>query len=129
MCIISMTPLTNVLSFSKWLKLAPTIVWTLHFAQNIHPREADSLSEVPRNLGAEETERIIICLTQKECFPDKLKSLKNGRGVPSRSSVKSLSQVFNTVDYLRRLIIAYNHELKHHKADVNHVLAGIRTRS
>ena len=71
-------PLINVLSFSKWLKLVRTVALILHFAENIHCRESD------HQVG----ERIIICLAQEECFPDELKSLRNGSEISSRSSVK-----------------------------------------
>ena len=156
MCNICVKPLINVLSFSKWLKLIHTVAWILHFAENIRRREAD------RQIGEQEpqelkkAERIIICLAQEECFPDKLKSLRNGRGIPSRSIVKSLNPILDTEGLLHvngrlklaenisedarnpillprkhhitRLIIAYHHELKNHEAGVNHVLADIRTR-
>ena len=149
-------PLINVLSFSKWLKLIRTVAWILHFAENIRCREADhQIGELePQEL--KKAEKNIICLAQEECFPDELKSLRNGRGIPSRSSVKSLNPILDTEGLLRvngrlklaenisedarnpillprkhhitRLIIAYHHKLKNHEAGVNHVLADIRTR-
>ena len=80
----AMKPLINVLSFSKWLKLVRTVSRILRFAENICRREADcQIGELePQEL--KKTERIIICLAQGECFPDQLKSLRNGRGIPSR---------------------------------------------
>ena len=83
-------------------------------------------------------------------FSDELKSLRNGREIPSRSSVKSLNLILDTEGLLRvngrlklaedtrnsilllrkhhitRQIITYHHELKNHEAGVNHVLADIR---
>ena len=149
-------PLINVLLFLKWLKLIHTVAWILCFAENIHCREAGhQIGELePQEL--KRAERIIICLAQEECFPDELKSLRNGRGIPSRSSVKSLNTILDTEGllhvngrlkldenisedarnsmllprkhYITRLIIAYHHKLKNHEAGVNHVLADIRTR-
>ena len=152
MCATSaVKPLINVLSFSKWLKLIRTVTWILLFAENIRRREADlQIGELkPQEL--KKGERIIICLAQEECLPDKLKSLRNGSGIPSRSSVKSLNPILDTEGLLRvngrlklaenicedaknpillprkhhitRLIIAY-----HHESGVNHVLADVRTR-
>ena len=152
----AVTPLRNVLPFSKWLKLVRTVAWILHFAENICRREADrQIGELePQKL--KKTERIIICLAQEECFPDELKSVRNDRGIPSRSSVKSVNPILDTEGLLHvngrlkftenisedarnstllprkhhitRLIIAYHHELKSHDAGVNHVLADIWTR-
>ena len=146
-----MKPLINVLSFPKWL-----VAWILCFAENIRHREADrQIGELgPQEL--KKAERIIICLAQEECFPDELKSLRNGRGIPSRSSVKSLHPILDTdgllhvnrrlklaenisedarnqillprKHHITRLIIAYRHELKNHEAGVNHVLEDIRAR-
>ena len=151
-----MKPLINVLSFSKWLKLIHTVEWILRFAENIHRREADhQIGELePQEL--KKAERIIICLAQEECFPDELKSLRNGHRIRSTSSVKSLNPILDTEGLLRvngrlklaenisedarnpillprkhlitRLIIAYHHELKNHEAGVNHVFADIKTR-
>ena len=151
-----MKPLINVLSFSKWLKLIHTVAWIVRFAENIRRREADrQIGELePQEL--KKAEKIIICMPQEECFPDELKSLRNGCGISSRSSVKSLNPILDTEGllcvngrlklaenisedarnpillprkhHITRLIIAYHHELKNHEAGVNHVLADIRTR-
>ena len=148
-------PLINILLFSKWLKLIRTVAWILCFAENIRRREADrQIGELePQEL--KKAERIIICMAQEECFPDDLKSLRNGPGIPSRSSVKSLNPILDTEGLLRvngrlklaenisedtrnpillprkhhitRLIIAYHHELKNQEVGLNHVLADIRT--
>ena len=77
-----MNPLINVLSFSKWLKLLRTVTWILRFAENICRSELDrQIGELePQEL--KKAERIIICLAQEESFPDELKSLINGRGIP-----------------------------------------------
>ena len=141
---------------SKWLKFGRTVAWILSFAENIPCREADhQIGELePQEL--KKADRIIICLAQEECFPDELKSLRNGHGIPSRSSVKPLNTILDSEGLLHlngrlklaentsedarnpillprkhhttRLITAYHHELKKHEAGVNHVLAYIRTR-
>ena len=140
-------PSRNVLPFSKWLKLVRTVAWILCFAENIHRREADRQIGELESWELKKTERIIIC---------KLKSVRNVRGIPLRSSVKSLNPILGTEGLLHlngrlkltknisedarnptllprkhhitRLIIAYHNELKSHDAGVNHVLADIRTR-
>ena len=83
-------PSINFLSFSKWLKLVHTVAWILCFAENICRREADrQIGELePQEL--KKAERTTICLAQEECFPDELKPLRNGHGIPSRSSVSKV---------------------------------------
>ena len=74
------------------MKLICTVAWILRFAENIRCREADQqIGELePQEL--KKAEKIIICMVQEECFPDELKSLRNGRGISLRSSVKFLIQ-------------------------------------
>ena len=122
-----MKPLTNVLSFTKWLKMVRTVAWILRFAENIRRRVADSqIGELePQELR--KAERIIIHLAHKECFPDELKSLRNGSGIPSRSTVKSLNPILDTDGLLLvngRLKMTENisedavtEETPHHKTD------------
>ena len=94
-------PLINVLSFSKWLKLIHTVAWILRFPENICRRETDRQMRELEPQELQKAERIIICVAQEECFPDELKSLRNGHGIPSRTSVKSL------YIYINILIILY----------------------
>ena len=136
------------------MKLVRTVAWILRFAKNIRRREADLQTGEPEPQESKKAERIIICMAQEECFPDKLKSLRNGHGIPSKSSVKSLNSILDTgllrvngrltlaenisedarnpiplprKHHITRLITACHHELKNHEAGVNHVLADIRT--
>ena len=55
--------------------------------------------------------RIITCLAQEECFPDELTSVRNGRGIRSRGSVKSSNPILDTEGLLHvngRLKLAEN---------------------
>ena len=50
-------------------------------------------------------------MAQEECFPDELKSLRNGCGISLRSSVKSLNPILDTEGLLHlngRLKLAEN---------------------
>ena len=85
--------------------------WIPRFAENISHREADCQIGELEAQELKKTGRIIICLAQEECFPNKLKSLRNGHGLPSRSSVKSSNPILDTEGLLRvngRLKLAEN---------------------
>lgn len=148
--------LVKIMSFSKWLKLARTVAWCLRFLSNIRCGKDNRQSGELEPQELKKAERVLVCLAQEESFPNELKALRNGRGVPSSSPIKSLNPILDADGLLRvngrlklaanlsedaktpillpkkhhitKLIIAYYHELKNHEAGVNHILADIRTR-
>ena len=87
-----------------------------------HPSQRSSSSYcITRTSGAKESRKNYHMLGTKECFLDELKSLRNGRAIPTKSSVESLNPILDTEGLLRvhgTLKQAENHPVllqrKHH---------------